>query len=169
MADLLNVDWMLTLNHLLLMASAYLLAFPIGFDREEQGPRIGLRTFPLVAVVSCGFMLVGRAVIDSPGEQGRVLQGIVTGIGFIGGGAILKDDSRVIGTATAASIWNCGAIGVAVAYHHLEIAIALSALNFFTLRYMGRLVRSVTGEPVVEDGQTTKPVEVRESDNEKSP
>ncbi len=48
-------------------------------------------------------MLVGRAVIDSPGEQGRVLQGIVTGIGFIGGGAILKDDSRVIGTATAAS------------------------------------------------------------------
>ena len=86
MADLLNVDWMLTLNHLLLMAIAYLLAFPIGFDREEQGPRIGLRTFPLVAVVSCGFMLVGRAVIDSPGEQGRVLQGIVTGIGFIGGG-----------------------------------------------------------------------------------
>lgn len=38
MADLLNVDWMLTLNHLLLMAIAYLLAFPIGFDREEQGP-----------------------------------------------------------------------------------------------------------------------------------
>ncbi|MGM0768831.1 MAG: MgtC/SapB family protein [Pseudomonadota bacterium] len=85
------------------------------------------------------------AVIDSPGEQGRVLQGIVTVIGFIGGGAMLKDDSRGIGTATAASIWNTGAIGVTVAYH-LEIAIALSALNFFTLRYMGRLVRSVTGE-----------------------
>lgn len=138
-ADIFNFDWQLTVNNLVLLATAYVLAFPIGFDRESSRRHFGLRTFPLVAVVSCGFMLVGITVLDSSEAEARVIQGIITGIGFLGGGAILKDKDRVIGTATAASIWNTGAMGLAVAYGHLEIAVTLSLLNIFTLRYVGRL------------------------------
>jgi putative Mg2+ transporter-C (MgtC) family protein len=55
-------------------------------------------------------------------------------MGFIGGGAILKNKGSVKGTATAASLWMTGAIGIAVAFHRYEIAIVLALLNFLTLR-----------------------------------
>jgi putative Mg2+ transporter-C (MgtC) family protein len=60
----------------------------------------------------------------------------MTGIGFIGGGAILKDQGSVKGTATAASIWNTGAVGAGVAFDRYEIAILLSLLNFLILLIM---------------------------------
>jgi putative Mg2+ transporter-C (MgtC) family protein len=60
-------------------------------------------------------MLTSIQVLDSTDAEARVISGILTGIGCIGGGAILKDGGTVAGTATAASIWNTGAIGIAVA------------------------------------------------------
>lgn len=132
--QILNINWNLVLTHLVHLAVAYVLALPIGWDRELSKRRFGLRTFPIVAVVSCGFMLVGMAVIESTDGEARVLQGIITGIGFIGGGAILKNEDKVAGTASAASIWNTGAIGVSVAFSRFEIALVLALLNFLALR-----------------------------------
>ena len=66
--------------------------------------------------------------------QSRVLQGLITGIGFVGGGAILKEGVTVRGTAMAASIWNAGVIGAAVAMSRYEVALLLSLLNLLTLR-----------------------------------
>ena len=63
-----------------------------------------------------------------------MLQGLITGIGFVGGGAILRDGDTVKGTATAASIWNAGVIGAAVATGRYEVAVILALLNFLTLR-----------------------------------
>ena len=63
-----------------------------------------------------------------------MLQGLITGIGFVGGGAILRDGNTVKGTATAASIWNAGVIGAAVATGRYEVAVILALLNFLTLR-----------------------------------
>lgn len=134
-----DINWVQIVSHLVHLLFAYLLALPLGLDREKSEIDFGMRTFPLVAVVSCGFMLVGRTVLGSTDAEARVFQGIVTGIGFLGGGAILKDDNKVTGTATAASIWNTGAIGIAIAFSRFEIAIALSLLNFITLRIVGRL------------------------------
>jgi putative Mg2+ transporter-C (MgtC) family protein len=125
------------------MAIAYVLALPIGLNRQTSSRSFGLRTFPLVSVVSCGFMLVGVAVIDSTDGEARVFEGIVTGIGFIGGGAIFKGQDHVTGMASAASLWNTGAIGIAVAFGRYEIALALSLLNFLTLYLIGRLKKSV--------------------------
>jgi len=123
--------------HLIL---AYVLAFPIGWDRERSVRSFGLRTFPLVAIAACSFVLVGQNVFfDNKEAQARVLQGVITGIGFIGGGAILKHKLQVTGTASAASIWNTGAIGIAIAFGRLEIALLLSALNFVTLKLIGRM------------------------------
>ena len=78
-------------------------------------------------------MLVGISVIESTDGEARIIQGIINGIGFIGGGAILTGKDRVKGTVGAASIWNTGAIGLVVAFNRFEIAVILSLLNFFTL------------------------------------
>ena len=96
-------------------------------------------------------MLVGMSVIDSTDGEARVIQGIITGIGFIGGGAILKDHDKITGTASAASIWNTGAIGLAVAFDRLEIAILLSALNFVTLTIFGKIKAKVDSNQKARD------------------
>jgi putative Mg2+ transporter-C (MgtC) family protein len=132
--SLFQIEWQLLADHTVHLIVAYVLALPIGWDREQSKRQFGLRTFPLVAVVTCGFMLVGISVIDTKEGQARIIQGIITGIGFIGGGAILKDQDKVAGTASAASIWNTGAIGLSVAFGRLEIALILALLNFLTLQ-----------------------------------
>ena len=136
----LNVDTIVyQISHL---GIAYLLAFAIGLDRERGARSAGLRTFPLVGVASCGFVLLGIDVLGLDVDaQSRILYGLMTGIGFIGGGAILKDRTGVVGTATAASIWNTGAIGAAVGYGRYEIAIALTVLNVVTLQVITPLKR----------------------------
>lgn len=113
---------------------AFLIALPIGWNREKESRSMGLRTFPLVALASCGYMLIGNVLVDgNPDAIARLLTGLMTGIGFIGGGAIIKDKGGVHGTATAASIWSTGTIGASVAFHHYEIAITLSLINFAIL------------------------------------
>ncbi len=115
------------------VAIAYILTASIGWEREREAHSAGVRTFPIVGMASCGYLLL---VGDQPdaAAQSRLLQGLITGIGFIGGGAILKEGNSVRGTATAASVWNAGVIGAAVAMNHYGIAITLSVLNLFTLR-----------------------------------
>jgi putative Mg2+ transporter-C (MgtC) family protein len=112
---------------------AYVLTAMIGWDREREAHSAGLRTFPIVGMASCGYLMVLGNQPDVA-AQSRVLQGLITGIGFVGGGAILKEGAIVRGTATAASVWNAGVIGASVALEHYEIAILLSLLNLFTLR-----------------------------------
>lgn len=115
------------------MAITYALTVLIGWDREKETHGAGVRTFPIVGMASCGYLLILGSHPDS-GDQSRLLQGLITGIGFVGGGAILRDGDTVKGTATAASIWNAGVIGAAVATGRYEVAIILAVLNFFTLR-----------------------------------
>lgn len=112
---------------------AYLLALPTGWQGEREGRSLGIRTFPIVAVASCGYMLIAVQGGSGTGDL-RALQGLMTGIGFVGGGAILREGLSVHGTATAASVWSTGAIGAAIAFGRIDIAAALALLNFFTLR-----------------------------------
>lgn len=84
----------------------YLLTALIGWEREQEAHSAGLLTFPLVGMASCGYLLILGAHPNSA-DQSRVLQGLITGIGFVGGGAILREGATVRGTATAASV-ECG-------------------------------------------------------------
>jgi putative Mg2+ transporter-C (MgtC) family protein len=139
-----DVDWWQIWDSVYHMLIAFVLALPLGLDRERRARSAGLRTFPLVAVAACGFMLVGLREFAAGDAQARVVYGIITGIGFIGGGAILKKDGgHVSGTATAASLWTTGAIGVAVANDRYEIAIVLALLNFLTLSIGRRIKKQV--------------------------
>jgi len=126
---------------------AFILTLPIGWEREKETRSAGMRTFPLVALASCGYILIGQSVAgDNPEALAKILYGLMTGIGFIGGGAILKENGSVHGTATAASIWNTGAVGAAVAFERYEIAIVLAIVNFGTLRFVPILKKKVIPE-----------------------
>jgi len=129
----LNVE--LILFHFMKIGMAFVLALPVAFNRENSAGGAGLRTFPLVSVAACAYMLVGMSVYEGSDAEARVMYGILTGMGFIGGGAILKNNGKVGGTATAAAIWNTGAIGISVAYARYEIALVLSLINFLVFQF----------------------------------
>ena len=126
------------------VALSFILAAPLAWERIHGSRSLGLRTFPIVAIASCGYMLVAKSLAGGDTEaQGRVLQGLLTGIGFIGGGAILKQGIDVRGLATAASIWNTGAIGAAVALEREEIGLVLSLINFLALYFLTPLANQI--------------------------
>ena len=124
-------------SHFAQLLIAFLLALPIAWDREQRERSAWLRTFTLVAISTCAILMAARdAMGPSPDAESRVWQGLLTGIGFIGSGAILKMEGGVRGTATAASIWSTAAVGAAVAYGSYDIAIILSFANFAVLRWL---------------------------------
>ena len=126
--------------HLLALAAAYALALPIGWNREREERSAGLRTFPLVAVASCGFVqAVETMMADDPAAIARVLEGVIAGIGFLGGGAILQQSQSVKGTATAASLWSTGAIGVACGLGSYDVAIVVTGFVLVTFWIMAPL------------------------------
>jgi putative Mg2+ transporter-C (MgtC) family protein len=148
-------DWSLVARHLRDLVLAYLLAIPIALDREARERTAGLRTFPLVALASCAYVLLGFSILDSTEAEARVVQGLITGIGFIGGGAILKRGDDVTGTATATSLWATGAIGLACATQRYEVAIIIGVVTLFTLRMLKSLMSHASdkvGSDAKDDG-----------------
>ncbi len=131
------MDWHAQLIDVAKLALAYALALPVGWYREREAHSIGVRTFPLVAMASCGYVLLGApAYQHTVDAQSRIIQGLVAGMGFIGGAAIFRAKGNVHGTATAASIWNTGVVGAAVAQDRWLLAVSLSLLNLFALRVL---------------------------------
>ena len=134
-----------TLIMVLQLIASVLLVLPVAWDREQKGPSMGLRTFPLVSLGSCAYVLIGLSLVSTEEHDVlvRIMQGLMSGIGFVGGGAILKDDDHVRGTASAASIWVTGALGAAVGFQLWELAIALSVANFALIFTMTRIKREI--------------------------
>jgi putative Mg2+ transporter-C (MgtC) family protein len=138
------IEWLNSLGvqinivpHLVALLFAYILALPIGWDRERNERSAGLRTFPLVAIAACGFIQAAETVTaDNPEATARIVEGLINGVGFIGGGAILVGKASTRGTATAASLWATGAVGAAVGLGAYDTAIVLSIMTFATLRLL---------------------------------
>jgi putative Mg2+ transporter-C (MgtC) family protein len=132
------IDWEILGQNLVKLAISLVLALPVAWNREHATRIMGLRTYPLVAIGCCGYVLVANAFLpeSAADAQARVLQGLITGIGFVGGGAILKTEDRVEGTATAASVWAIGAVGAAVAHESYEIALVIASVIFVLLRWL---------------------------------
>jgi putative Mg2+ transporter-C (MgtC) family protein len=104
-----------------------------------------LRTFPLVAIASCGFIQATEGILHgSPEGDARVVEGLITGIGFIGGGAIVRSGTSVRGRATAASLWDTGAIGAAVGLGAYDVARVIGLFTIATLRLLVPLKRQET-------------------------
>jgi len=122
---------------------AYTLGLPTGWERFKHDRSAGLRTFPLVSLASCAYMLAASQTGLDVAAQSRILVGVMTGIGFIGGGSILKEGSIVHGTATAASLWNMGAIGVCVSFENWGLALLLCGVNYLSLLFLTPLEEKI--------------------------
>ncbi|HLI84022.1 MAG TPA: MgtC/SapB family protein [Bryobacteraceae bacterium] len=136
-------EWHRQLHDISRVVLAYLLSLPIGWQREEEAHAVGVRTFPIVAMASCGYVLLAMPGQQSLDAQSRIIQGLVAGMGFIGAGAIMKAGPRVHGTAAAASIWNMGVLGAAIAQDRFLLAVVLAIVNFAGLRYLLPLKKKI--------------------------
>lgn len=101
-------------RHALRLAIAAALGGLIGFERERKGKAAGVRTHMMVALGAALFVLVPIGAGLEPGDLSRVIQGIAAGMGFLGGGTILKRSDDIEGLTSAATIWFTAAVGLAV-------------------------------------------------------
>ena len=122
---------------------AMLLGAAVGIQREWTGKAAGLRTHMLVAMGAALFVLVASEAGMSASDLSRIIQGLATGIGFIGGGAILKlrEEHQIQGLTTAAGIWMTAAIGVAAGLGRLGAALFSAVLTWLVLSVIGHIER----------------------------
>jgi putative Mg2+ transporter-C (MgtC) family protein len=111
------------------IALAAMLGAIIGWQREHRGREAGIRTYMATTLGACAFGLISGAI----GDQGRISAGIVTGIGFIGAGIILRDAGRVTRLTTAATLWASAAVGLSAAYGVYHIAIITAVMLLLIL------------------------------------
>ena len=129
------------------MVGAGLLGAAIGYEREMRAKGAGLRTHVLVALGACLFMIISQYGFSEADrfDAARIAAGVVGGLGFLGGGIIMKTSNHVSGLTTAAGLWVTGAVGLSMGCGLYEMAILCTALlllcmevlNFYSLR-MGR-------------------------------
>ncbi|HET9644445.1 MAG TPA: MgtC/SapB family protein [Burkholderiaceae bacterium] len=138
--DIGDIESAVTVIVRLLMA--VLLAAVLGYERERHEAPAGLRTHMLVALGAALLVLAPEQAGVGPDNLTRVVQGVVSGIGFLGAGAILKRERpgrQVRGLTTAASIWATAAIGVAAGMGRELTALATAMLGFVILKLLRRL------------------------------
>lgn len=119
---------------------ALIVGLALGLEREIRGHTAGLRTLALICAGACLFTELGLAPIFGRfADPTRIAAQVVTGVGFLGAGSILRQGEVVIGLTTAASIWVVAAIGMAVGFGYFITAIVATVLVLVTLVLLGRV------------------------------
>jgi putative Mg2+ transporter-C (MgtC) family protein len=133
MRDLIHTFMMTDFAKLLL---ASLCAALIGWERQRREKAAGLKTHVLIAFGSCLFTIVGMNLVgeSDPGALLRIMQGIITGVGFVGAGAIMRQGESVKGITTAAGIWVIAAIGMTVGAGEYLLALYSSVMVVIMLK-----------------------------------
>ena len=125
---------MIDLSDIYKLIISFVLAALLGIEREIHKKPAGLRTHILVAVGTTIFTILSYKYFSVLGaDPARIASYILAGIGFIGGGAILKEEHRVFGLTTAASLWLTAAVGMAVGIGAYGLAIAGTILGLLSL------------------------------------
>lgn len=138
----------------LLVAAA--LGSIVGYEREHVGKPAGVRTHGMVALGAALFTVVSLYGFGGVGDPGRVAAQIVTGIGFLGAGAILHSRGSVHGLTTAASLWVTAAIGVAVGVGMYVMSMETAVLVFLLLRFGPRSRRDESTGAAENSAQHTR-------------
>jgi putative Mg2+ transporter-C (MgtC) family protein len=120
----------------------------LGLQRAHVGKAAGMRTHMLVTLGAAIVVLVPHLVGMSSADISRIIQGTLTGIGFIGGGVILKmsEQHQIVGITTAASIWLTATIGIATGTGRLGLAVVGTLLAYIVLTAFGWLEREMIGQ-----------------------
>jgi putative Mg2+ transporter-C (MgtC) family protein len=130
----------------------------IGWERWRSGQAAGLRTHMLVSLGACLFALIILESTPSKADVSRVIQGIVTGVGFLGAGTILKGDSihPARGLTTAADIWVMAAVGTAVAAGYHFMALLGTVLTWVILYYLHGVEHPQVASGAAQPGQPSQ-------------
>ena len=123
------------------LAISIIIGGVIGIERELEHKPAGLRTIILVCLGSTIFMLIG---LELGTETGRIAAGVVTGVGFLGAGAIIRARGEVYGLTTAATIWLASGLGLAIGVGNYLLAIIASVFVLVVLRILGIVERNLT-------------------------
>ena len=117
------------------LLTAVMLGGILGFQRAEAGKAAGMRTHMLVTLGAALVVLLPQLTGMSSADLSRVIQGTITGIGFIGGGVILKlsEQHQIVGVTTAASLWLTATVGIAAGTGRLGLAVVGAILAFVIL------------------------------------
>jgi putative Mg2+ transporter-C (MgtC) family protein len=140
------------------LVGALLLGMLVGYERSYNGRAAGMRTYGLVCMASTALtVFVGQSSLWYGGTSGsvvtdptRVVQGIVTGVGFLGAGVIMKDGLSISGLTTAASIWAASSIGVLLGVGFYPAALLLALLCMASMSLLHRLEVTLPGRSTLE-------------------
>lgn len=134
------------------IALAALFGCLLGLDRDIKNKPVDLRAFMIVCIATCLVAILGQELFATYAHKdnfmsldlGKIISGTLTGVGFLGAGAILKnsDNNQVVGTATGASIWGAAIIGLCLGFGYITLATAGFATIFLILILIG-LIRRV--------------------------
>ena len=133
---------------LLHLAGALLLGLLVGYERSYHGRAAGMRTYGLVCMASAALTIVsgypefwygGGSGAIAPIDPTRVMQGVVTGIGFLGAGVIMREGFNISGLTTAASIWSSSVIGILVGVGFYLSAMGLAFFSAMIMIYLNRV------------------------------
>jgi putative Mg2+ transporter-C (MgtC) family protein len=139
----LEVDALMILRLLI----ATVLGALVGYERESAGKPAGVRTHGMVCLGAALFAVVSLHGFERVGDPGRVAAQVVTGIGFLGAGAILHQRGSVHGLTTAASLWVTAAIRLAVGVGMVLMSVTTAILVFLLLRFGPRPRSKILGTP----------------------
>jgi putative Mg2+ transporter-C (MgtC) family protein len=162
-ADLVEAYWSqaeLATNALILLnlAGALALGLMVGYERSYHGRAAGMRTYGLVCMASCALVIVsgyphywygGHGATAAPVDPTRVIQGVVTGIGFLGAGVITRSGFTISGLTTAASIWASSVIGIMVGVGFYMAAMGLAFFATMIMIYLNRAVSKLPSHHAV--------------------
>ena len=117
----------------------------IGMEREARGRDAGMRTFGAVALGACAFAILSYAVVPPGNDTTRIAAQIITGVGFLGAGVILRGHGHISGLTTSATLWATAAVGMAIGYglYLLGAATAILLLGLLLLRRVPGLQRDM--------------------------
>lgn len=122
---------------------AAILGAAIGFERERSQKAAGLRTNALVAMGAALLTVISLSFGGAGADPSRIISNIIVGIGFIGGGAILREGPRISGITTAATLWVVAAIGIAVGMGFYREALFSVAVVYFILTILWLIEKKV--------------------------
>jgi len=140
------------------LLGALALGLIVGYERSYHGRAAGMRTYGLVCMASAALTVIagyptfwfgGHVNSYLAGDPTRVMQGIVTGIGFLGAGVIMRDGLNISGLTTAASIWTCAAIGIMVGVGFYAAAILLTFLSAMSMMWISKLESWLPSRPAI--------------------
>lgn len=140
------------------LLGALALGLMVGYERSYHGRAAGMRTYGLVCMASAAITVIAGyphfwyggqvATVVGP-DPTRVIQGIVTGVGFLGAGVIMREGFNISGLTTAASIWASSAIGIMVGVGFYVAAILLTMLSLASMLWISRLENWLPSRPAI--------------------